>query len=119
MKTEDDMTNATAVGWRTVTVKEVKNFSIQKPTGKKNFLKFIVDVTEGGRNNAYQASQLVEPTLIPGKPLYQWLRVCKIPLSAVDDKLNPTLFINQQLQAKLVANGDFYNIVDIRSIPVK
>jgi hypothetical protein len=116
---EDEMTNATAIGWRTVTVTAVRNFAIQKPTGKKNFLKFIVDVAEGDCANSYQASQLVEPTLIPGKMLYQWLRVCKIPLSAIDDKLNPTLFINQQVQAKLVGNGDFYNITDIRALPGK
>jgi len=113
------MTNATAIGWRTVTVRGVQNFSITRPTGKKNFLKFIVDVTEGGRSDAYMASQLVEPTLIPGKPLYQWLRVCGIPLSAIEDKLNPALFINKQLQAKLAMNGDFCNIVDVRQLSVK
>ena len=113
------MTNATAIGWRTVTVRSVQNFAITKSSGRKNFLKFIVDVTEDGRANAYPASQLVEPVLIPGKALYQWLRVCNIPLSAIEDKLNPTLFINKQLQAKLAMNGDFCNIVDIRQLPVK
>jgi len=113
------MTNATAIGWRTVTVTDVRNLAIAKGATKRNFLKFIVDVTEGGRADAYIASQLVEPILIPGKDLYQWLRTCDIPLSAIDDKLNPALFIGKQIQAKLVANGDFTNIVDIRKIPVK
>jgi hypothetical protein len=119
MNQEEDMSNATAIGWRTVTVTDVRNMPITRNGVKKNMLKFFVDVTEGARTNAYQASQLVEPVLIPGRALYQWIRVCKVSLSDIDDKLNPTLFVNQQLQAKIVANGDFYNIVDIRAMPVK
>ena len=110
------MTNSTLVGWRTVTVVDVKNFSIEKPTGKKNFLKFVVNVAEGNQDNAYTASQLVEPTLIPGKNLYQWIRVCNISLSAIEHNINPALFRGKKLKARLAVNGDFYNITDIKTL---
>ena len=113
------MTSKTLIGWRVITVLDVRNFSIDKPTGKRNFLKFIVNVAEDGRDDAYPASQLVEPTLIPGKLLYQWLRVCNIPLSAVDNSINPALFRGKKLKAKLAMTGDFCNIVDIKQLDAK
>lgn len=113
------MTNATVVGWRKVTVRAVNNFAIEKATGRKNFLKFIVDVAESGIKNAYTASMLVEPTLIPGRSLFQWLRVCNIPLTEVDDKIRSAQFVGKEVHAKIVTDGQFYNIIDIRQLPTK
>jgi len=107
------MTNSTAIGWRTVTVTDVRN----QATRTGNFLKFIVDVEDPSGN--YTASQLVSPKLVPGKSLYSWVRVCGVPLSSIDANLNPAVFRGKKLRAKIVMNGDFCNISDIKSLEQK
>ena len=104
------MTTKTLIGWSTATVTDIQNIMVSG----RNMLKFIVDVDDQSGN--YIASQLVEPTLIPGKNLYRWLRVCGIPLSAVDDSIRPALFRGKKLRVKLVVSGAYFNIADFKTL---
>lgn len=109
--------NQTTVGWATASVTDIKSVTITRPTGAVKLLKFIVDVEDPAGN--YTASQLCEPTLLPGKNLYRWIRVCDVPLSSIDSSINPALFKDKKIKVKIAMNGDFYNIVDLKKLDAK
>lgn len=110
------MTNAMLIGWRNATVTDVRGLTISKATGNLNFVKFFVEVEDP---QPYTATELCEPNLLPGRKLYRWCRVCGVPLSAIDNTINPVLFRSKKIRAKIAQNGDYYNILDIKTIDAK
>lgn len=105
------MSSRPITGWRDATITDVKNF-VMKSKGDKKFIKFILEVEDSAGN--FIASCLCPPTIVPGKALYRWVRLCNIPLAEIDNTIKPSSFKGKRLKVKVSQNGVFYNVSDLK-----
>jgi len=110
---EDDMANAIAIGWRTGKIVDFRDFVT---AAGARFIKVFVEVDD--RGSTLRASCLCKPVILPGGDLYKWIRVCNIPLAAIDNTVKPALFIGKPVKVHVAQNGDYFNITDVKTIEI-
>ena len=105
------MSNATAIGWRLGIITDFRDFTAP---GGARFIKIFVQVDDKGTK--LRATCLCKPVILPGGDLYKWIRVCDIPLAAIDDTVKPALFIGKAVKVHVVQRSEYYNIIDVKAV---
>jgi len=91
--------------WYPGDIIKIENFTSKT---KAVFIRFTIQVTT--TDNTIYATSICKPILVPGGPLYKWLRVCDIRLSDVDETLKPSMFIGKSVKVKIKQNGSYFNV---------
>lgn len=99
--------------WLVGTIVNVENFVSKS---QQRYIRFTIKAKLG--DSDIYATSICRPIIIPGKNLYNWLRVANVPLDEVNSNLRPSLFIGKSVKIKVTQNEGFYNVVDFKPITV-